>query len=300
MLDRITTALAGVTLWEVALIAAAVWATYWVLHALYEARHLHVVSDEVWSPRLPEELDGLTVAFVADIHAGPYFGAARMGDLVARINALEPDIIILGGDYVGGQLHGARVFYPAVRDLRPRLAKIAVLGNHDVREGESEARDGLALAGIALLENSSVAVGRSGRCITIAGLEDLYTGDPDVCKAAEGIDPDGFAILVSHNPDAFDWTLPLAEGTFDLALAGHTHGGQITAFGAWAPILPSRFGQRYRTGWRTEGGVPILVTNGIGTVTAPVRFFARPELNLITLRHGPERWPGHGGGSARS
>lgn len=299
MLDRFIAALPSLGWWGIALIAAAVWAVYWVLHALYEARYLHVVRDEVWSPRLPQVLDGLKVAFVADIHAGPYFGAARMADLVSMLNGLGPDIVILGGDYVGGQLHGARVFYPAVRELRPRLAKLAVMGNHDVREGEAEAREGLALAGITLLENSSVTVGHSGQCITIAGLEDLYTGDPDVRRAAREIDPDGFAILVSHNPDAFDWTLPLAEGTFDLALAGHTHGGQITAFGAWAPILPSRFGQRYRTGWRTEGGVPILVTNGIGTVTAPLRYFARPELNLITLHHGPERWPGHGGGSAR-
>jgi predicted MPP superfamily phosphohydrolase len=93
--------------------------------------------------------------------------------------------------------------------------------------------------------------------------------------------------LVSHAPDYLATALPAAKGTFDLALSGHTHGGQVTLFGLWAPILPSRYGQRYSRGWLTEEGVPVLVTRGVATVGPPLRFFARPQLHVIELKRGP-------------
>lgn len=260
------------------------------LYAAFEARHLHVVSDTLSSPSLPEQFDGTRVVFIADIHAGRLFGPDRMRDLVETVDSLEPDVLVLGGDYVGGRSHGAEVFYPAATGFSAKLGKVAVLGNHDSWEGESAARAGLAKAGFTLLDNNSVQLSSHGATIAVAGLEDYYTGRPSVQRAARGIDASGFAILVSHNPDAFASALPDEPGVFDLALAGHTHGGQLV-LGGFAPLVPSQFGQRYRTGWRSESGVPILVTNGIGTVTAPVRFFARPEINLITLRRGPASSP---------
>ena len=93
-------------------------------------------------------------------------------------------------------------------------------------------------------------------------------------------------ILLTHNPDVLARGLPKTPDAWDLALGGHMHAGQITFFGLWAPIVPSLYGQRYRTGWVRENGAWILTTNGVGEVTAPVRFFAPPEVNLITLRRG--------------
>lgn len=98
--------------------------------------------------------------------------------------------------------------------------------------------------------------------------------------------PEDFAILLTHNPDLLATQLRLHPRTWDVSLAGHLHAGQITLFGLWAPIVPSEYGQRYRTGWRKEHGTLILDTNGVGEVTAPLRFFAPPEVHLITLRRG--------------
>jgi len=254
--------------------------------AATEARRLKVEHINLTSPNLPPEFDGKRLVFVADIHAGPYLGEDRMNALVDRVNRLDADILVLGGDYVGGRSNGARVFYPAAKRFEARLAKVAVLGNHDAWEGADRARDGLADAGFTLLENEAITVEQDGTRIYLAGLDDLYTGHPDITKAGTGIQHSDFAVLVSHNPDALSGQLPDAAPTWDLALAGHTHGGQVTFFGLVAPIMPSKHGNRYRTGWREEHGVPILVSNGVGTVTAPVRFFAQPEIHVITLHRG--------------
>jgi predicted MPP superfamily phosphohydrolase len=69
----------------------------------------------------------------------------------------------------------------------------------------------------------------------------------------------------------------------DLVLAGHTHGGQVTFFGLWAPFTSSKFGQKYRTGIVETGRTRVIISNGIGTITPPVRFFARPQIIIIDL-----------------
>jgi predicted MPP superfamily phosphohydrolase len=177
---------------------------------------------------------------------------------------------------------GARVFYPAVANMRARFGKFGVLGNHDVWEGEDDARRGHEQADITLLENANVRVETGRGEIVIAGLEDLYTGAPDIGKAAEGIEEGDVAILLSHNPDAFAEQFDATPGLWDAALSGHTHGGQISFFG-FGIFVPSIHGQRYRTAWRVEHGVPVLVSNGVGTVGAPIRFQAPPEVHVITL-----------------
>ena len=160
---------------------------------------------------------------------------------------------------------------------------MAVLGNHDVWEGAAAARKGLAEAGFRLLENEALDVTVRGQHISIGGLADLWTGKPSVTAAARTVRPGSFAVLVTHNPDALATALPAAPGIWDLALAGHLHGGQLVVLGR--PITnSSRFGTRYYSQWKREEGVPILVSNGVGTVTLPLRHAADSQVHVITLR----------------
>ena len=254
------------------------------LVAATEARRVRVDTKDLASPSVPPRFDGVKVVFVADIHAGPNLGSDRMAALVDQVNSLDADVLILGGDYVGGRRNGAAVFYPKAAKFRAKLGRYAVLGNHDAWEGREDAVAGLEKAGITLLENQTVRIWKDGESIAIGGVEDLYTGHPDAVRIAEEIAPSDFSILVSHNPDVFGGQLSAAGDKWDLALAGHTHGGQVTFFGKFAFMVPSRFGRRFLTGWKHEGGVPILISNGVGTVTAPLRFFAQPEVHVITLK----------------
>jgi predicted MPP superfamily phosphohydrolase len=251
----------------------------------YEARHVRVVRENVDVHRLPGVLDGFRIVFMSDVHAGPYFGHRRMRMLVNLVDHLEPDALILGGDYVGGRRDGASTFYPHASDFQARYAKVAVLGNHDVWEGADEARAGLRGAGFDLLENRNVRIDVDGAVVAIAGVDDLYTGQPSVALAARGIEPDDYAILVSHNPDVFRTMLEHTEGLWDLGLGGHTHGGQMTFSRQRVEDPPQH--HRFRSGWFTENGIPTLISNGVGTVMLPLRFQTPPEVHVLTLRGRP-------------
>lgn len=275
----------GIVRWAVTI--AVVLGALFMGWALVEARLVQVSRASLTSPHVPATFEGARIVFVADIHAGPYLGRQRVKAMVQRVNALEPDVVILGGDYVGGRAHGGRAFYAEIGNLQAPLGTYAVLGNHDHWEGADEARRGFADAGVTVLENANVRVSRGGESIRVAGVDDAWIGEADAEAAARGIDAEEFGIFVTHNPDYLPEALPRTSGAFDLALAGHTHAGQLTLFGMHAPFVPSRFGQRYRGGWLEEQGVPVLVTRGFGTVTVPMRFFNRPEINVIELRRGP-------------
>jgi len=273
--------------WRVAILGSLAAVALLGAWGLIEPRLLLVDRTVVSSPDIPPEFEGARIVFVADIHGGPYFSRERLRSLVARINAEKPDLVILGGDYVGESAGGASFVYPELARLHATDGTVAVIGNHDIREGRDIATAGLEEAGVTLLDNDNVRVARGSGWIRIAGVDDAWEGQPQLEPAAADIATDEFTIFVTHTPDYLATALPQTRGAFDLALAAHTHGGQVTALGLWAPLMPTRYGQRYRSGWIAEQGIPVLVTRGVGTVHLPVRFFAPPEFHVIRLHRGP-------------
>lgn len=261
-----------------------------LLGARYSAYDVRVVRETIVSAGVPTAFDGTRIVFLADVHAGRFFGHARMEALVDLVLEQEPSLIVLGGDYVGGRAAGADVFYPHAARLSAPLGVFAVLGNHDAWEGESHARAGLAEAGIRLLENEAVRIegaDASGPAIVVAGLADEWTGSPDVSAVVGEVRPGDFGVLVAHNPDSFDDAL--VEGSpWRLGLAGHTHGGQVRGANTVMPHSPVRRGSPYWSGWTRVDGTDVLVSNGVGVVTLPLRAFRPAQVHVITLRSGPE------------
>ena len=104
---------------------------------------------------------------------------------------------------------------------------------------------------------------------------------PARCQSVELMDQEEFVILLTHTPDYVE---DMIAGRVDLALAGHTHGGQVTLFGLYAPVTASKYGTRFRTGLRHNSkGVPIIISNGLGTSRRPVRFCAPTDITIVTL-----------------
>jgi predicted MPP superfamily phosphohydrolase len=227
-----------------------------LLYTFIEPYLLTVSKTHFSHPDVPEAFDGKKIVFISDVHHGPFFSIQRVHRLVERINALKPDIILLGGDYVHREPKHIEPFFREAAALKAPLGVFAVLGNHDHWEGAPLTRKSMKEAGIELIDNRGLWI----------KLKD--TNDTDL------------VLLISHNPDF--------AGRYDttgvaLMLSGHTHGGQVTALGMWAPRVPSFYGQRFRTGKIENGETTILVSNGVGTVTPPVRFFALPEINFVVL-----------------
>jgi uncharacterized protein len=232
----------------------------------------------------------ITIAAISDTHvAGPHVDAARMGRLVARINALRPELVVLLGDYVNGhapeaerspaenqEIVGGVATFAA---LRPRYGTVAVIGNHDVWYDRTTITQALQDAGVAALWNRHIVIRRSGGAIAIAGLADDTTGDPDFAAALDGAPADTDTIVISHSPDPF---ADMPDGPA-LMLAGHGHCGQVSVPLIGRPIMPLR-NDRYGCHLVEENGKRLYATAGIGTSMIPVRFLNPPEIVLITLR----------------
>ena len=247
-----------------------------------------MVKERQWrleSARWPGRCRDLRIAVLGDFQVGaPWFKIKHLDRVVARVNAMQPDIVVLLGDYViDGVLFG-RFVQPAdiaksLSHLRARHGVYSVLGNHDWWHDGEEIRRELESAGITVLENQSVPVELPGGRVWVAGLADESTRTPCVETTFAPIPEDEPVIALAHDPVTFFAIPERAAVTF----AGHTHGGQFRL--PWIGT-PYQFGgtpRRMMYGLVEEDGKHLYVTSGLGTSAIPIRFNMPPEIAMVTL-----------------
>jgi len=261
------------------IIIAAIIGIFLVGYSFVEPYLIETKDITIASNQIPPEFDGKRIVFITDIHYGPFFSKERVDCLVNQTNALKPDMILLGGDYVTNDPSNVGPVFSSLSKLKAPLGVYGVLGNNDPKNVSIEAMQN---ASITYIGNGGVWIGSSNTSrIRVGGVADMDTDVPNQLPILEGVTPQDFVILVSHKPDYFP---QVTKSKVDLLLAGHTHGGQITLFGLYAPFINSKYGQEYVTGEKKLGNDTMIISNGIGMVWAPVRFFARPQIIVIILK----------------
>lgn len=245
-----------------------------------ESKWCRVTRETAHLPNLPAEFEGLKVAFLADTHHGPHASLDYIRHAVSLANAANPDLVLLGGDYVS---KSSRYIAPGIAELgklRAKIGRFGVLGNHDFWEGIDESKAALASSGITELTNRGVWIERGNARLRLAGVGDVWTDEQDI-KAALGDATDRDAVLLlSHNPDFAE---TVEDERIGLMLSGHTHGGQVVLPGYGAPVVPSSYGQKYLQGFVQGPACRVFITRGVGTSGPPVRFQCRPEVVILTL-----------------
>jgi predicted MPP superfamily phosphohydrolase len=243
---------------------------------------------------LPPELAGLRIVQLTDIHHGPTLSLNYVRQVVRATNALQPDLILLTGDYV----HRSSAYVePVVRELaelRATIGRIGVLGNHDWWEDAPLTRRAFARIGIPLVDNDRLfitperqVVRSSTAGLCIAGVGDLQEDVVRIGDALGNVPAEMPRLLMSHNPDvAEDPDFLRSRLRVDLMLCGHTHGGQVWIPGLGTPIVPSRYGQKYASGLVQGPACPVYISRGIGTTILPLRFCVPPEIAVIELEVG--------------
>ena len=229
-------------------------------------------------PSLSPALDGLRLLFISDIHAGPFVSAGTLARTFRRLLATGPDVILLGGDLVTATCEEFTQTRQAFAELRAPMGVFAVLGNHDHYTGDPDRlRAMIEDVGIRVLHNRSVTLARDGGALSLAGVDDLVAGRPDLGAALD--DTESPVLLLAHNPDvAFD----AARRGVALMLSGHTHGGQIRVPGL--PVLARQSRYRLDEGRYRVGSMDLVVSRGLGATGLPVRIACPPEAVVITLR----------------
>jgi hypothetical protein len=241
---------------------------YWI-----ETKEVTIESNQI-----PAQFDDKKIVFISDIHHGPFFDKNRVDNLVNQVNNLNPDIILLGGDYVSGNSTYITPVFSSMAKLKAPLGVYAVLGNSDPQYWTLNT---ILQSNMTYIGNKGTWIELNGEHIRLGGVGD-YNNGAQIQNAAIGpVNSEDFVILLSHNPDYFP---EVNKNKVDLVLSGHTHGGQVTFFGLWAPVVYSDYGNKYRTGIIKEDNTTMIVSNGIGTSYLPIRFFARPQIYVITLK----------------
>jgi predicted MPP superfamily phosphohydrolase len=267
---------------------------------------LDVTRYPVAPPNWPRGLR-LRIGVIADVHAGgPAMPVERIAEIVARTNALKPDIIVLLGDFAASHKLKTRTVAPeewagVLGELEAPLGVHAVLGNHDwwddlaaqrTRKGPVVGRRMLEREGIPVYENDAVRLRHNGHAFWLAGLGDQmafldgrnkrawrkFKGVHDLPGTLAKVGDDAPIILLAHEPDIF----PEVPSRVSLTLSGHTHGGQVRLLG-YSPMVPSRYGNRFAYGHIVEGDRNLVVSGGLGCSILPVRIGVPPEIVLVDV-----------------
>jgi predicted MPP superfamily phosphohydrolase len=252
---------------------------------LIEPNRLILHQETIQIDNWPKELSGLRIAVISDIHTGgPFINDEKLRDIVDRTNALNPDLIVLLGDYMSpNSWHSHRVepevTAAALRNLKAPLGVYSVLGNHDWWYNGEKVRRAFEQNGIHILEDEVAEVKWRDKSFWLAGLADLWTRPQHIGETIAKVPPGSTVIALTHNPDIF----PRLPQNVPLLLAAHTHGGQVNIPLIGRPIVPSDFGQKYTAGHVFENGHHLFVTTGIGTSIFPVRFRVTPEIVILTI-----------------
>lgn len=232
---------------------------------------------------LAPALEGLKIIQMSDFHLHPFTQIDEVQVAVALANSLRPDLVVLTGDYVLEQAESIFYLAPVLAQLETRYGIYAILGNHDLWTDADTVRAGLEKAGIPVLVNRGFALSVGEERLYLAGLDDGWSGRPDLCAALDALPDNMPCILLVHEPDLAD--IYAEDGRVSLQLSGHSHGGQVRLPGIGALVLP-RFARKYDQGLYRVRDMWVYTTRGIGIISPPVRFLCRPEITVLTLVNG--------------
>lgn len=235
---------------------------FWIEPYWIEVTH-HTISAPLNSP--------LKIAHLTDIHTSGL--GRRERKMLQLIEAERPDLIVITGDLIN-----ITADYSGLREVLSRLhAPLGVWivrGNHENWWPVKNEREFYESAGARFLLNSSAQVRED---VWLTGLDDLFAGSPD-SKAFDGVPESAYKIASFHSPAYFDHI----AGQCDIALAGHSHGGQVR-FPFIRPSWVPPFTGEYIEGWFEKRGTRMYVSRGVGTSIMDVRFLCRPEIAIITI-----------------
>jgi len=238
-----------------------------------------LVEHEVRVAGLPAAADGTTIVHLSDVHLGTILGGGWLDRIVDRVNALDPDVVVITGDLIDGDAGTVSEFVPQLEKLNDEQRVFSILGNHEYYAGRVQSRRLMDAAGFQVLDNRAVEVVPG---LWIAGVPDdrgsRQTGEAetDLERTLAGVDAGEAVVLLQHAPEN---EMAAAVLGVDLMLNGHTHGGQLWPFHVLVRMAYPHYAGRYEVGGMTQ-----IVSRGTGQWGPPMRLFAPAEIIRITLR----------------
>jgi uncharacterized protein len=238
-------------------------------------------EQDIVIPGLAEDLDGLRIVQLTDIHLGPFLNERELAHAVAMASETYAHLALVTGDMISFHRDPLDACLKHLAGLRAEAGIYGCLGNHEVyAQAEDYATEQGARLGIHYLRSQAVRLKFGGAVMNLAGVDYQRFRRPYLRGAEKMVEPGVCNVLLSHNPDVFRRA---ARQGYDLTIAGHTHGGQVRVEILRTDLNVARFFTRYVDGLYREGGRSVFVSRGIGTIGMPARLGAPPEVALLRL-----------------
>ncbi len=236
------------------------------------------------------EIKSLKTAVISDLHLGAFQNKRIMKKLVKKINKVNPDIVLISGDFVY-HINKNKLTKSFSELQNIKVPKLAVLGNHDYGKGDNNISNEIITAlesnGVLVVDNNIKTMSINNSIIKFSGLEDFWTGSPDyeVLNKNDFEDKVDLDILLAHNPDIVYEIENLSENykQIDLVVSGHTHAGQMRLPFLYKHIIPSVY--NFDRGFYKISDINVFVSPGIGMVVLPMRLFNFSEISIININY---------------
>jgi len=245
-----------------------------------ESRQLSLERITIPVVNLPPAFEGFKIAQMSDFHLYPYTTPELIRQAVEITNGLKPDLTVLTGDFVWRNLGAVFDLAQILSGLNARYGVYSVLGNHDLWSNASVVKGALRESGLPVLENQGIPVNIGKSTLYLAGLDDGWSGNPDLDAALENAPPGAPVVLLLHEPDLVD--IYSKDSRLALQLSGHSHGGQVRLRSIGPLILP-HLGRKYDFGLYRVNNMWLYTNRGIGNISVPLRYNCPPEITLFTL-----------------
>lgn len=220
-----------------------------------------------------------------DTHLGEFYSLEQLKKAVKKINSLNPDIVVFTGDLIDNayKYEEKNKISEVLKEINASIGKYAIYGNHDYGGGAVRYyRTIIEKSGFKVLRNSKETINIGNKKINIFGVDDKLLGNFSVDKTMNGINKKDINLLLLHEPDLID---KFKSYPIDLALSGHSHGGQVYV-PFYGPIVKNVLAEKYNKGFyeiNNSRFTKLYVNTGMGNTKLPFRFFNIPEISMFKI-----------------
>jgi len=266
---------------------------YIPVRVVYDYYAVDVTRVEYFKQNLPEQLNGFKLVLISDIQADRYTNEQRLENFVEKVNATKPDLVLIAGDVITSTPDYIKTSTGFIGRIKSKLGVFACVGDHDnwayrqdTKRSIREIQEALVAENVLMIDNGKKIINVDGAEIRITFVTNTY-----VEKVSENV----LDSLADHNLN-YDLSIFLThqpvknlinkakQYNYDMFLAGHTHGGQISFLFPFMLLSPTQFETTYVRGVFYLDDMMIYVTRGLGMSLAPVRYNSTPEITEIIIK----------------
>ncbi len=277
---------------RIVLLIASVFILYVPARALYDYTNIDVRNVNYVNKNLPDCLNGFRIVLISDMQADRYTNPRRLKKFITDVNDAHPDLVLIGGDMITSTPDYIDEAAEYAGKIKSKYGVYACVGDHDnwayrsdYAKSLNEVTGALERYNIEMIDNGERILRVDSADVLITFVTNTYV--KHISKkmldslTAQGSNY-GFKILLIHQP--LEYVAKVAfEKNYDLMLAGHTHGGQITFLFPFINLTPTLIETKFVRGDYKIGNMLLVVTRGLGMSLAPVRYNSTPEISVINL-----------------